>query len=117
MESTQSPSWREEKVFLVFVPHTSGLRALRDKPVGDWRVEPALKPAYRGQTITWKTVPDAELELFLPDVFETDHVKATGKVSVRVKKDGVASGLYLYEAYCNGQLATGGSSPGMIIDP
>jgi len=26
-------------------------------------------------------------------------------------------GLVLYDVYCNDQLATGGSSPGIIIDP
>lgn len=116
MDNSQSRAVREEKVFLVFVPHQTNLPALSEKQVGDWIVEPGRKPAYPGQTVTWQTVPEAELELFLPDVFESLTTSARGVASARVKSD-APSGLYAYEAYCDGQLATGGSSPSVIIDP
>lgn len=115
-ENSRSRAVREEKVFLVFIPHEANLPALNGKKVGDWVVEPGSKPAYPGQTITWKTVPDAELQLFLPEVFEKVQQSERGEASARVKND-VKSGLYMYEAYCDGQLATGGSSPKVIIDP
>lgn len=116
-QSHSHPPWREEKVFLVFVPHGAGLRALKDKPVGDWLVQPRLKPASHGQALIWKTVPGAKLELFLPDVFDPTHVVSeTGEAKATVRDD-APNGLFLYEAYCNGQLATGGSPPGVIIDP
>lgn len=116
MDHSRSRATREDKVLLVFVPHRANLPALSEKQVGDWIVEPGRKPVYPGQTVTWKTVPAAELELFLPDVFENLTTSATGEASATVKSD-APSGLFLYEAFCNGQLATGGSSPSVIIDP
>lgn len=110
------PPWREEKVFLIFVPHGEGLRSPTGEPAGDWIVHPGLKPASPGQTITWKTIPDAKLELLLPDVFDPTRVTREGEASATVRDD-ASNGLYRYEAYCNGQLATGGSPPAVIIDP
>lgn len=116
MDSSRSRAVREDKVFLVFVPHQANLPALSGKLVGDWVVEPGRKPVYTGQTVVWQTVPEADLQLFLPNVFENLSSSGRGEASARIKND-APSGLYLYEAYCNGQLATGGSSPSVIIDP
>ena len=109
-------AWRDEKVIIVFRPRLSQLIKLDKKDVGDWVVLPANKLISPGKTITWKSVPDADIELFLPDVFTQTHVTGRGEVKATVKGK-TPSAFYPYEAFCNGQLATGGSSPGVIIDP
>jgi hypothetical protein len=105
--------WRDEKIIIAFRPR---LTPLEKTGVGDWLVLPGIKLLNPGQTVTWKSVPDANIELFLPDVFTQTHVKGRGVVKATVK-DKPPSAFYFYEAYCDGQLATGGSSPGVIIDP
>ncbi len=116
MAAQQPRAWRDEKVIIAFKAHALQLRSLVDKDVGEWVVVPPYKVVSPGQTVTWKSVPSADMELFLPDVFEPEHVKGNGEVSARVK-DKAPNGFVLYEAFCDGQLATGGSSPGMIVDP
>jgi hypothetical protein len=57
------------------------------------------------------------LELDLPDVFdEPRQIIVDGDTAYATVSDDAAPGLFLYEAYCNDQLATGGSAPGVIID-
>ena len=116
MENKDARAWREEKVFIAFHEHGARLQALLGRKVGDWVVTPKDKPVSRGQTVRWQTVPEADLELFLPEVFEPSHVKGKGQATAAVRPD-ATPGYYLYEAYCDGELATGGSSPGMIVDP
>jgi hypothetical protein len=116
MHSPQSRQWRDEKVFIVFHAHRVELKALAGRKIGDWVVTPGDKPISRSQTVTWQAVPDAELEVFLPDVFEPHHLKAKGQVSATVR-DNAPIGYYEYEVYCNGQLAVAGSPPVIIVDP
>jgi len=40
-----------------------------------------------------------------------------GNTASAMLRGDAAPGLVLYDVYCNDQLATGGSSPGLIIDP
>lgn len=110
-------AWRDEKVFIYFSPRGTAKFEGHDV-AGDWVVAEPRKPVSPGQEITWQVVGGAnKLELNLPDIFEEPLRAVDGDtVSASVKID-VAPGLYLYEAYVNGQLATGGSSPGVIVDP
>jgi hypothetical protein len=113
----QSLKWREEKVFIVFHKHGVPLKAPGGKEFGDWVVTPGDKPISIGQTVTWQTIPEAKLELFLPDAFKPNHIiDDKGKASATLRGEG--QGKYLpYEAYCDGQLAIAGSAPGIIVDP
>ena len=103
---------REEKIFIFPSSKVPG----HANP-GMWIVASPLKPVSRGQRIVWEVVGEiAKLKLQLPDIFEpvqrlNDHI-----ASARIKHD-ADSGMFFYDAYVNGQLAVGGSSPGVIIDP
>lgn len=106
---------RDEKVFIYFSPR--GTKKFDGHPApGDWVVADGRKPVTPGQEITWQVVGDChKLELDLPEVFEGLDVHG-GTASARVRGD-AAPGLVLYDVYVDDQLATGGSSPGIIIDP
>ena len=117
MQSPQSREWRQEKVFIVLHKHGVPMKAPRGKEFGDWVVTPGDKPISIGQTVTWQTIPEAKLELFLPDVFEPNHiVDDKGKASATLR-DGGQGKYHPYEAYCNDQLAIAGSPPSIIVDP
>lgn len=114
----QERTWRDEKIFIYFSPR--GTAKFSSHPVpGDWVVAEARKPVSAGQEVTWQAVGDCrKLELDLPEIFEEPRqIVIEGNSASATLKDGIVPGLYLYEAYCNGQLATGGSAPGLIVDP
>jgi hypothetical protein len=109
---------REEKVFIYFSPR--GTPASKGhSAAGDWIVAEPRKPVSPGQTVTWQVVGNSrKLELDLPEVFDGPRqIAVEGGTAFSVVSDHAAPGLYLYEAYVDGQLAIGGSSPGVIIDP
>ncbi|MCU1272151.1 MAG: hypothetical protein JWN74_3445 [Acidobacteriaceae bacterium] len=114
----QERTWRDEKIFIYFSPRGTGKFASHPVP-GDWVVAALRKPVSVGQEVTWQAVGDCrKLELDLPEIFEEPRqIVVEGNSASATLKDDVAPGLYLYEAYCNGQLATGGSAPGLIVDP
>jgi len=111
----QVPQYREEKVFIYFSPR--GTPASKGHTAaGDWIVAEPRKPVSPGQTVTWQVVGNChKLELDLPAVFDEPVLvdPETASATVRAQAE---PGLYLYEAYVDGQLAIGGSSPGVIID-
>ena len=111
-------AWRDEKVFIYFSPRGTAQFAGHSAP-GDWVVAEGRKPASPGQEITWQAVGGChKLELNLPDIFEEPRqIVIEGDTASATLKGEITPGLYLYDAYCNDQLATGGSSPGLIIDP
>ena len=109
---------RAEKVFIYFSPR--GTPASKGhSAAGDWIVAEPRKPVSPGQKVTWQVVGNCrKLELDLPEVFdEPRQIAVESGTAYAVVSGHAAPGLYLYEAYINGQLATGGSSPGVIIDP
>jgi hypothetical protein len=112
----QAKPWRDEKIFIYFSPRGTAKFAGHSAP-GDWVVAEGRKPVTPGQKIAWQVVGNCEkLELNLPaEAFEGLEVQ--GKTASATVKDFAAPGLVLYDVYCDGQLATGGSSPGIIIDP
>jgi hypothetical protein len=114
----QERTWRDEKVFIYFSPRGTTQFAGRPMP-GDWVVAEPRKPVSAGQEVTWQALGDCrKLELDLPDIFEEPRqIVVDGQSASASLKDDIAPGLYLYEAYVNGQLATGGSAPGLIVDP
>jgi hypothetical protein len=114
----QERTWRDEKVFIYFSPRGTAKFASHAVP-GDWIVAEPRKPVSVGQEVTWQALGDCrKLELDLPDIFEEPRqIVIEGNSASAILKDGIVPGLYLYEAYCNGQLATGGSAPGLIVDP
>jgi hypothetical protein len=114
----QERTWRDEKVFIYFSPRGTAQFAGRPVP-GDWVVAEPRKPVSAGQEVTWQALGDCrKLELDLPDIFEEPRqIVVDGQSASASLKDDIAPGLYLYEAYVNGQLATGGSAPGLIVDP
>lgn len=111
----QAREYREEKVFIYFSPR--GTPASKGHAAaGDWIVAEPRKPVSPGQTVTWQVVGNCQtLELDLPDVFNEPIMAGPETVYATVRAQ-AESGLYLYEAYVDGQLAIGGSSPGVIID-
>lgn len=114
----QAMQHRQEKVFIYFSPR--GTPASKGhSAAGDWIVAEPRKPVSPGQTVTWQVVGNSRtLELDLPNVFEEPRqIRVEGDTAYSVVSQRAAPGLYLYEAYVDGQLATGGSSPGVIIDP
>lgn len=116
INETQSTPWRDEKIHIYFSPRES--RLLRGgATAGDWIVAEPRKIVSAGQDVIWQAVgPCEKLELILPsDVFDSQNQLSPCKVSAQVKEE-ASAGLHLYEAYVNGTLATGGSSPGLIID-
>jgi hypothetical protein len=114
----QAMQHREEKVFIYFSPR--GTPASKGhSAAGDWIVAEPRKPVSPGQTVTWQVVGNSrKLELDLPEVFdEPRQIVVEGGTAYSIVSEHAVPGLYLYEAYIDGQLATGGSSPGVIIDP
>ena len=103
---------REEKIFIY-----SSTRVPGHATAGSWIVAAPLKPVYRGQRVTWRVLDDnATLRLELPtDTFETKRVN--GNSATAMVKGDAPSGMRFYDAYVNDQLAIGGSSPGVIVDP
>jgi hypothetical protein len=113
----QARQYREEKVFIYFSPRGTPASKGHD-PAGDWVVAEPRKPVSPGQTVTWQAVGNCrKLELDLPDVFdEPRQIIVDGDTAYSTVSEDAEAGLFLYEAYCNDQLATGGSAPGVIID-
>jgi hypothetical protein len=111
----QVPQYREEKIFIYFSPR--GTPASKGHAAaGDWVVAEPRKPVSPGQTVTWQVVGKSQrLDLDLPAVFDEPVIVDPQTASATVSGD-AEPGLYLYEAYVDGQLAIGGSSPGVIID-
>lgn len=108
---------RQDKIIIYFQPRGT-IRFEGHNVPGDWIVADPKKVAYPGQTITWKAVGNCQkLELDLPDVFENTQVVVNGNTVSAKLRDQAPAGPYQYEAYCNDQLAIGGSSPIIIIDP
>jgi hypothetical protein len=72
-----------------------------------------------GQEVTWQVAGNCrKLELNLPEVFEEPRqIIVDGDTATATVRADAAPGLVLYDVYCDGQLAIGGSSPGVIIDP
>ena len=116
--TAQERTWRDEKIFIYFSPRGTA-RFDGRAPAGDWVVAEPRKPVSPGQEVTWQALGNSnKLELDLPDIFEGPRqIVTNGQIATAILKDNIAAGLYLYEAYVNGQLATGGSAPGLIVDP
>jgi hypothetical protein len=110
--------WRDEKVFIYFSPRGTSKFSGHPAP-GDWVVAEPRKPVFPGQEITWQAIGNCrKLELNLPDVFEEPRqIIVDGDTATATVRVDAAPGLQLYDLYCNDQLATGGSAPGIIIDP
>ena len=113
-----SKSWRDEKIFIYFSPRGTAKFAGHSAP-GDWVVAEPRKPVSPGQEVIWQVAGNCrKLELNLPDVFEEPRqIVVDGDTATATVRADAAPGLVLYDLYCDGQLATGGSSPGVIIDP
>lgn len=110
---------REEIVFVHFCQDVEADAIQRHgRPVpGEWRVTDAVKVVSPGQTVFWKAVGTfKKLELFLPNVFEPQHVEIDHGVAAATVKDD-AHGSHQYEVYVDGVLARGNSLPKVIIDP
>ncbi len=104
---------REEKIFICFFARQSQ----GENTPGDWIVTDPLKPVSPGQEVSWQAVGRChDLKLDLPnDIFE--GLSTAGNTANAFVKQAAPPGLHFYEAYVDGQLAIGGSSPGVIIDP
>jgi hypothetical protein len=106
---------RDEKVFIYFSPRGTAKFAGRPAP-GDWIVAEGRKPVSPGQEVIWQVVGGCrKLELNLPGEFE--DLVVNGDNAIATVRGDAPPGLVLYDVYVNDQLATGGSSPGVIIDP
>jgi hypothetical protein len=105
-------------VIIFFSPRGTAQFAGHGVP-GDWIVADPQKIVSPGQTVTWQALGNCEtLEIDLPDVFEEPRqIVVTGAAASAVVRADAEIGLHSYEAYVNGQLAIGGSSPRVIIDP
>jgi hypothetical protein len=114
----RAKTWRDEKVFIYFSPRGTAKFAGHSAP-GDWVVAEPRKPVSPGQEVTWQALGSCrKLELNLPDVFEEPRqIVVEGDTATATLRGNAPPGLVLYDVYCNDQLATGGSSPGIIIDP
>jgi hypothetical protein len=110
---------RAENIMLYFSARTtSSLIKNGHRPPGDWLIAEPLKVVSPGQFVTWKVSGKCEkLELFLPDVFEPRELAIKGNTGYARVKPTAGEGVYQYEAYVDGMLATGHSSPAVIIDP
>ena len=108
----------EVKILIYFSPRQTAQFEGHPAP-GDWIVAQPRQALSLGQTVTWKAVGNCQqLELDLPDIFDGDRQIKTSNCSVAATvRANAPSGPYAYEAYVNGQLALGGSSPILIIDP
>jgi hypothetical protein len=118
MEDNSLQTLRQDRIVIYFNPR--GTRAFDGHSTpGDWIVANPKKIAYPGQTLTWKAVGGCQkLELALPDAFCPPlQVVVNGDTASATLREDASAGAYAYEAYCNDQLATGGSSPIVIIDP
>ncbi len=117
-KTTRVRAWREEKVFIYFAPRGTAKFAGHPVP-GDWVVAEPRKPVSPGQEVTWQALGGCrKLELDLPEIFEEPRqIVVEGDLASAILKSDITPGLYFYDAYCNGQIATGGSSPGLIVDP
>jgi hypothetical protein len=106
------------KILIYFLPRPTPQFKGHPAP-GDWIIAEPRKAVSRGQTITWKAVGQCrKLELDLPAVFpEPRQLIVDGTEVSATVSDDASPGPYLYEAYVDGQLALGGSSPILIIDP
>ena len=113
-----SRSLREDKILIYFSPRPTPQFKGHAAP-GDWIVADPRTVVYPCQTITWTAVGDCrKLELDLPDIFpEPRQIIVNGNTASATLSDDATAGPYLYEAYCIDQLALGGSSPVLIIDP
>lgn len=109
---------REDKILIYFSPRHTQVFKGHDQP-GDWIVADPKKVVYPGQKLTWTAVGNCQkLELDLPNVFvQPLQIVVNGNTASATLRDDAPPGPYAYEAYCNGQLALGGSSPILIIDP
>ena len=119
MNETQNRPWRDEKVLIYFEPRQSLLRLdPKSGPSGDWIIAEPRKIVSKGQEVVWQALgPCEKLELVLPDnVCDPPERISDCSLSATVREDAPV-GLQFYEAYVNGTLAIGGSSPGLIIDP
>jgi hypothetical protein len=118
INETQGTPWRDEKILIYFSPRESHLQLQGHSAPGDWIVSEPRKIVSKGQEVVWHAVgPCEQLDLSLPDaVFDPPSQLSSCKVSARIKNSAPV-GLQYYEAYVNGALAIGGSSPGLIIDP
>jgi hypothetical protein len=114
----QGTPWRDEKILIYFSPRQSRLEVDGRTQPGDWVVAEPRKIVTKGQEVIWQALgPCEKLEVNLPgDVCDPPTQLSACKVSARVRED-APIGLRYYEAYVNGALATGGSSPGLIVDP
>lgn len=119
MDNNTVRSLREDRIVIYFQPR--GTRAFdgHSTPPGDWIVADPKKVAYPGQTLTWKAVGGCQkLELDLPNVFCPPlQVVVNGDTASATLNQDAPAGPFAYEVYCNDQLAIGGSSPIIIIDP
>jgi hypothetical protein len=117
-KAPRAKTLRDEKVFIYFSPRGTAKFSGHSAP-GDWVVADARKPVSPGQEIVWQAVGSChKLELNLPNVFEEPRqIVVEGNTASAIVRGDAAPGLVLYDLYCNDQLATGGSSPGIIIDP
>ena len=104
------------EVKIIFHPRQSGLKGPGGKPAGDWVVTPKDVPAHWRDEITWRTIPDAQLVLSLPTSIFAVSGALGNTTATAPLKNGTGSAYAHYEAWCDGQLATGGSSPGVIVD-
>jgi hypothetical protein len=117
-KASRGQTSRDEKVFIYFSPRGTAKFAGHSAP-GDWVVADARKPVSPGQEVTWQAVGSCQkLELNLPSVFEEPRqIVVEGNTATATVRGDAAPGLVLYDVYVNDQIATGGSSPGVIIDP
>lgn len=118
MEKNGARMLREDKVLIYFSPRSTPPFKGHEPP-GDWIIADPRKVVYPGQTITWTAVGNChKLELDLPKIFpEPRQIIVNGNTVSATLSEDAAAGPYFYEAYCNDQLALGGSSPVLIIDP
>jgi hypothetical protein len=114
----QARAWRDEKVIIFFSPRGTA-RFAGHGVAGDWIVADPQKIVSPGQRVTWQALGDCQtLELDLPEVFEEPRqIVVSGTTASAVVRSDAEIGLHSYEAYVDGQLAIGGSSPRVIIDP
>jgi hypothetical protein len=119
MNEIQDRPWRAEKVLIYFEPRQSALRLNKDsEPAGDWIVAEPRKIVSKGQEIVWQALgPCEKLDLVLPDDVCNPPKRISDCTMSATVKDDAPIGLQFYEAFVNGTPATGGSSPGLIIDP
>src|SRR5260370_34029766 len=114
----RAKTWRDEKVFIYFSPRGTSKFAGHSAP-GDWVVAEPRKPVSPGQEVTWQVAGNCrKLELNLPYVFEeARQIVVEGDTATATLRGDAPPAVVFDDVYCTDQLATGGSSPGIIIDP